>query len=506
MQEQKIKCPKCDFEISIDEVMTRQIEVKVKKDLEEQQKIKEAEFKKKENEIIEQKKEMEEREQNLNKQVLEKLADEKIKLKDEAKREAEEEIKSKTQSLEERLSEKDKKLAEANQKELDMQKEKTEFEENKKRFELDKAKQIEDEREKIEEEAFKRATVKSELNEAKLKRRLAEAEDNKENSKKIFEEQLADQDAKLKEANKNEIELRKEKQKLKDEKDAFELQKERQLDEEREKIEEEASKKATEIQQSKIDQLNKQLSDATKAKDDLARKLEQGSQQTQGEVLELELEELLKQEFIHDEIVPVPKGVNGADIIQKVISRSGGNCGQIVWEVKKTKAWSEGWVQKLKDDQRSIKAELAVIVSAVLPDNIRGFTFRDGIWICDTKMAIALASSLRINLEAVAREKAMAVGKNEKVEVLYSYLTGVEFKQRVEAIVEAFTRMQDGLNKEKRAYQKIWAEREKQIQKVISNTVGMYGDLSGLVVLPQIKMLELEEGEEKKQDDLFSKK
>ncbi len=138
---------------------------------------------------------------------------------------------------------------------------------------------------------------------------------------------------------------------------------------------------------------------------------------------------------------------------------------------------------------------------------MRGFIFRDGVWICDTKMAIALASSLRINLEAVTREKAMAVGKNEKVEILYSYLTGVEFKQRVEAIVEAFTEKQDGLNKEKRVYQKIWAEREKQIQKVISNTVGMYGDLSGLVALPQIKMLELEDVEEKKErDNLFSKK
>ena len=506
MQEQKIKCPECDFEISIDEVMTRQIGAKIKKDLDGQQKVKEAEIVKQKNEIIQQQKEIEEDRQNLNKQVLEKISEEKIKLKDEAKKEAEEEIKLKTQSLEERLNQKDKKLAEADQKELDMQKEKTEFEENKKKFELDKVKQIENEREKIEEEAFNRAIVKNELNEAKLKRQLAEAKDSKDDSKKIFEEQLAEQDAKLKEANKNEIELRKDKQKLKDEKDAFELQKERQLDEEREKIEEEASKKATEIQQSKIDQLNKQLSDATKAKDELARKLEQGSQQTQGEVLELELEELLKQEFIHDEIVPVPKGVNGADIIQKVNSRSGGNCGQIVWEIKKTKAWSEGWVQKLKDDQRLIKAELAVIVSAVLPDNVRGFIFRDDIWICDMKMAIALASSLRINLEAVAREKAMAVGKNEKVEILYSYLTGVEFKQRVEAIVEAFTGMQDGLNKEKRVYQKIWAEREKQIQKVISNTVGMYGDLSGLVALPQVKMLELEEGEkEKEEDNLFSK-
>ena len=141
-----------------------------------------------------------------------------------------------------------------------------------------------------------------------------------------------------------------------------------------------------------------------------------------------------------------------------------------------------------------------------MPDNVKGFVFRGGIWICDIKMAIALATSLRINLKAVAREKAMAIGKNEKVEILYSYLTGVEFRQRVEAIVEAFTGMQDGLNKEKRAFEKIWAEREKQIQKVISNTVGMYGDLSGLVALPRIKMLELEEGEEKnEQDNLFTK-
>ena len=144
------------------------------------------------------------------------------------------------------------------------------------------------------------------------------------------------------------------------------------------------------------------------------RKLEQGSQQTQGEVLELALEELLKAEFPHDEIVPVPKGVSGADIIQKVKDRSSRECGQIVWESKKTKAWSEGWIQKLKDDQRAIKADLAVIVSVVLPEGVKGFVFRDDVWICDIKLAVALATALRINLESLTREKAMSVGKNEK--------------------------------------------------------------------------------------------
>jgi hypothetical protein len=330
-----------------------------------------------------------------------------------------------------------------------------------------------------------------------FKEARAEAEKEQDAKTALLEEQLKSKDEKLTQATKNEVELRKEKIKLEEDKQAFELEKMRQMEVAKRTITEEATKKATEEQQYVIAQLKKQLTDATKAKDDLARKLEQGSQQTQGEVLELELEELLKAEFPHDEIVPVPKGVTGADIIQKVFDRSGRECGQIAWESKKTKGWSEGWIQKLKDDQRAIKADLAVIVSIVLPEDVKGFAFRDGVWICDVKLALALATALRINLESVTREKAMSVGKNEKMEILYAYLTGVEFKQRVEAIVEAFSGMQEGLRKERLAYEKIWAEREKQIQKVIKNTVGMYGDLGGLVTLPQIKTLELEDGENK---------
>ena len=307
----------------------------------------------------------------------------------------------------------------------------------------------------------------------------------------LLEEQLKNKDEKLAQATKNEVELRKEKIKLEEDKQIFELEKIRQLEEAKNVFIEEASKKAAEEQQYVVAQLKKQLTDAIKAKDDLARKLEQGSQKTQGEVLELELEKILKAEFLHDEIAPVPTGVTGADIIQKVIDRTGRACGQIAWETKKTKSWNENWIQKLKDNQRAIKADLAVIVSAILPEDVKGFIFRDGVWICDIKLIIPLAIALRINLESIIREKSMSVGKNEKMEVLYSYLTGVEFKQRVEAIIEAFTSLDAGLKKERLAYEKIWAEREKQIKKVIANTVGMYGDLSGLVSLPQIKSLEL---------------
>lgn len=410
--EQKIQCPECGASISIDAVLTHQIEGKIKKDFEEKQKVKEQEFAQKSEELQKQAAQNAENKKNIDAVIAEKvtgqLAAEKLKLFKEAKVEAEKEQNVKTALLEEQLKSKDEKLAQAT---------------------------------------------------------------------------------------KNEIELRKEKIKLDEDKRTFELEKMRQMEEAKKAITEEATKKATEEQQYVIAQLKKQLTDATKAKDDLARKLEQGSQQTQGEVLELELEEVLKAEFPYDEIVPVPKGVNGADIVQKVLDRTGRPCGQIVWESKKTKAWSEGWIQKLKDDQRLIKADLAVIVSAVLPEGVKGFVFRDGVWICDMKLAVALAMALRMSLESITREKAMSIGKNEKMEILYAYLTGVEFTQRMEAIVEAFTGMGESLRKERMAYEKIWSEREKQIQKVIKNTVGMYGDLGGLVALPQIKMLELGDGE-----------
>ena len=364
--------------------------------------------------------------------------------------------------------------------------------------ELEKQKKnLDDLEKKAQDDIARQVAENIDAQKIELKKQLkSEVEKDQLAEMNMLEEQLAEKEDKLRIANEKELEMRKEKNKLEEDRRNFELEKQRQLDEERKTIAEEAGKKAHEEQQYVIAQLKKQLTDATRAKDDLARKLEQGSQQSQGEVFELALEEVLRTEFPYDDVLPVPKGVSGADIIQKVMDRTGRACGQIVWESKKTKAWSEGWIQKLKDDQRAIKADLAVIVSVVLPEDVKGFTFRDGVWICDVKLATALATALRVNLESITCEKAMSVGKNEKMEILYAYLTGVEFKQRVEAIVEAFSNMDDGLRKERMAYEKIWAEREKQIRKVITNTVGMYGDLSGLVTLPHIKRLELGDGED----------
>ena len=463
---QKIKCPKCGESISIDDVLTHQIEEKIKKGFADEQKAKEEELEKQRAELRAKEehfaatKKLAEIE--LNKRVADKIAAEKPGLWKKALAEAEKNKSAEVKMLEEQLKDKDKKLSEASTEALKLRLDKQKFEEEKWDFELEKTKQIE-------------TAVGAE--------------------RKILEERLKESETRLNEAQKNEIEIRKEKNRLEQEKKDFDLEKQRQLDEERKKIEEEAGKKAVEAEKYKIAQLEKKLNDALRVNEEQKRKLEQGSQQTQGEVLELELEEILKAAFPYDEILPVPKGTKGADVIQKVLNRSSRECGQIVWESKKTKAWSEGWIQKLKDDQRAIKADVAVIVSAVLPEDVKNFTFRDGVWICDVKLAIALACALRMNLEAITREKAMSVGKNEKMEALYSYLTGVEFRQRVEAIVEAFSGLDEGLKKERMAFEKIWSEREKQLKKAMNNTIGMYGDMSGLVTLPQIKTLELPSGD-----------
>ncbi len=313
----------------------------------------------------------------------------------------------------------------------------------------------------------------------------------------FLEKQLQEKNDKLTEARNAELEIRKEKMQLEEDKRSFEIKMQQQLDAERVKIVEDVKRQATEEQQYKVAELNKQLSDAMKVNDEMRRKLEQGSQQTQGEVLELEIEELLRREFPLDEIAPVGKGVNGADIIQRVHDRSGRQSGQIIWELKRTKTWSEGWIQKLKDDQRIAKADIAVLISISMPDGVKSFQQRNGVWVTNLNSFLGLASALRMSLLQVASIKSASVGKNEKMEVLYDYLSGIEFKQKIEGIVEAFVGMKEELEKEKRAYQKIWAHREKQIQRVVDNTVGMYGDLGGLMgkALPQIKLLEITDGD-----------
>ncbi|MGD8612787.1 MAG: DUF2130 domain-containing protein [Desulfobacterales bacterium] len=338
--------------------------------------------------------------------------------------------------------------------------------------------------------------------EAKLKERLSEAE--KKAAKKLegryadqlkeLQNDLEEKEADIKNFKKQELELRKEQRKLKEAAESLELEVARKLDAEREKIREEASKKIAEENRLKDMEKDKVINDLKSALEDMKRKAEQGSMETQGEVLEQDFEAQLKGFFVHDDIQPVPKGIKGADLIHTVRTPMGDDCGVLLWETKNTKAWSNAWIPKLKDDMIQTRASIAVLVSVVLPNGVKRFGQVDGVWVSDPLCAIPLAAVLREQLEAVSRERTASVGKNEKMEALYGYLAGVEFKQKIEGIIEAFTSMQDQLNKERRAMEKHWKQREKEIERVVKNTAGLYGDMQGIIggQIPAIPALELD--------------
>lgn len=321
--------------------------------------------------------------------------------------------------------------------------------------------------------------VKKEVEEQASKKIGKDLQEEKERNKKLSTnlEELLDEMRKLK---------------RKDEERDIEMKK--KIMEEEEKIKLEAIKRTEEDHKLKDLEKDKMIADLKNAVEDMRRKSEQGSQQTQGEVLELELETKLKIEFPSDIFSEVKKGQRGADLTQEVFDKLGRKCGSILWESKNAQ-WTDTWIAKLKEDQRQAKAELAVLVSVNLPKNIESFTYINGVWVTSWKHFLALALTLRYNLISIHHERQASGGKDEKMHLLFNYLTGTEFKHRVEGIVEAFGNLQDELEKEKRWFNIKWAKQEKEIRKVIDQTHGMYGDLQGVVgkSLPEIRSLELPE-------------
>ncbi|MFA6518888.1 MAG: DUF2130 domain-containing protein [Candidatus Shapirobacteria bacterium] len=328
----------------------------------------------------------------------------------------------------------------------------------------------------------------------------AKEEAVKETSAEVdgLKEVLKQKDTKLEELRKDQVELMKEKQSFEDEKKAFELDMMKKEQEITQKVSQEVTGQLGDKYKLQIAEKDKKLSDAEKAIDGLTRKLQQGSQQSQGEILEVELEELLRQAFIYDDILPVPKGDNGADVIQRVKNNYGKVCGTIVWESKRTKNWTDTWIPKLKDDKRREKADLAVIVSIVMPEDIKTFGLRDGVMVVNFNSVIALTTILRSQLIDLSNARTSGEDRGKKSEIVYNYLTSNDFKQRIEVWLEYFTSRQKELNIEKAYFTKKWEKEEKNMQKVYLNTAGIYGDLQGLIgtALPKIDMLELPEGEE----------
>lgn len=207
----------------------------------------------------------------------------------------------------------------------------------------------------------------------------------------------------------------------------------------------------------------------------------------------MELEEVLRSKFHFDRIEPVPKGEFGGDVVQRVFGSNGQPAGTILWESKRTKNWSDGWLAKLREDQRTAKAELAVLVTQALPKGVEAFDVVDGVWVTQPRVALPVATILRQTLLEIGMARQASEGQQTKTEMVYQYLTGPRFRQRVEAIVEAFSSMQEDLDKERKAIMKQWAKREEQIERVMGATVGMYGDLQGIAgqSIQEIEGLEL---------------
>lgn len=311
---------------------------------------------------------------------------------------------------------------------------------------------------------------------------------------KLIQEELDSKSNKLAEAQKNELELRKAKNELEEQKKTFELDKQRQLDEERQKIRLQTLDEFSQSHKLKDLEKDKVISDLKNALQEAQLKASQSSQQLQGEVQELDLEEDLKKIFISDDINPVGKGVRGADIIQVVKTDRGNTCGTIIWESKRTKNWTDEWVSKLKEDLRSSKSDIAILITSVLPKEInKGFGYYQGIWVAEIKFAIPLAETMRQRLIDIAREKFINQNQAGKKDMLFSYIASNEFKQQVESLVEVYQEIQEQVTKERAAFEKIWKSRESQAQRLLKGTANIIGSIQGVAgqSTAQIKGLDL---------------
>jgi len=324
----------------------------------------------------------------------------------------------------------------------------------------------------------------------------------------LLQQELSQKSEQLKELNKSKAlitQLEREKEEIESRVTAqAEVALNQRLNQEKEKI----AKELSEQNELKFRQKEEQMEMLKRQIDEMKRKAEQGSMQLQGEVQELAIEEWLIGQFPFDMIEEIKKGVRGGDCIQRVHTREMQNCGVIYYESKRTKEFQRSWIEKFKADMRDKGADVGVLVTEVMPSELQRMGLIEGIWVCNYEEFKALCNILREGVIKIAHANLSQENKTDKMELLYGYLTSNEFKMQIEAIVEGFTQMQADLDSEKRAMAKIWKQREKQLTKVVDNTIGMYGSIRGIAgsAIGSIKMLELGcdvVDEEIRDEDLF---
>ena len=340
------------------------------------------------------------------------------------------------------------------------------------------------------------AHLKEEASQEVEKKVRAEVENEKSLELQDLKKALQEKDGKINDFREKELKLLGDKRKLEDEKKDLGLEVQRKLDEGRGQIEEKAYEKANEDHKFKVLEKEKLIDDLKKSLEDAQRKVQQGSMQSQGEVRELDLQETLGKLFPTDDISEVKKGELGGDVRQIVRTPIGTECGMMLWERKRTKAWQEDWVKKLKEDMRRDKALLGIIVTEVLPKDFKKeIGERNGIWIVTAGFVEPLARLLRQNLYDVAKGKAITLNKQGKAEELYDFVTGQDFIQQVERMVEIYLEMRSQITKERVLSEKLWKQREMQVDGLLKGISGMYGGMQLIAgtALPQVRSLEAPE-------------
>jgi hypothetical protein len=303
----------------------------------------------------------------------------------------------------------------------------------------------------------------------------------------MLQQNNKDSEEKLKQARQQQLEFMKKEQELKTKEAELELSVQRKLQEEREKLsadlrkleEQRGAAKETEFQM-RLKELEEKLEAQKRLAEEMRRKAEQGSMQLQGEVQEMALEEMLRSEFPFDMISEVGKGVRGADCIQIVRNSLGQECGKIIYESKRTNAFGADWIEKLKTDMRNQAADIAVIVTKAMPKDMDCFGIKDGVWVCSFGEVRALAAVLRDGVTRVFNAAKSNENKGDKMHLLYDYLTSSEFAEQWKAIREGFMSMRQSIQKERDAMEKLWKQREKQLEKVLLNAAHIRGSIEGI--------------------------
>lgn len=469
-----ITCPSCQAQIEITEVISSQLRATIRGELEAEVSAVRQRLKQQQDDLVRQQGDLQKKAEAVEEQVRAKLNQERQALERRLREQMHVEIKDK----DEQLGELRQQLKTAQDKELTARKREREIEQLKVQLDQEKSELEQNLRKKLEEE--RGALVRQASDKAKEQFTL---------QLKDREAAVAELQARVQQADQKELAFLKEKRTLEEKIQSVELEVTRRTQEEVKKVREQTLKDLDEQHRLKLLEKEQQVEALRRQIEDLKRSAEQGSQQMQGEVLEVALEELLKQLFPTDSIEPVAKGVRGGDVLQRVYDEGGMDCGLILWESKRTRHWSKEWLPKLRDDLRVVKASRSVLVSEQLPEHVRHFGQIDGVWVVSWPCVHPVALALREGLIAVAKGRRAMEGQHGKMELVYNYLIGQEFYNRVSGIAEAFMTMRQDLEAEKRAYQRYWAKREKQLERVVVSTSGLYGDLQGIIgsTLPEIK-------------------